>query len=114
MTTLSDYQVKARRSANTSLPSRERKLIAALGLAGEIGEVVDLIKKFEGHGHDFKKERLIEELGDVLWSIANIATLYEIDLDNVAVFNIDKLLKRYPDGFNTVRSEERHDKKDDE
>jgi NTP pyrophosphatase (non-canonical NTP hydrolase) len=89
---------------------RERRLVGALGLAGEAGEVADLIKKFEGHGHPVNLERLAEELGDLLWCISNVATLYDLELSTIAAANIEKLLHRYPNGFDASRSKERDEK----
>ena len=110
MKTLSEYQQQARRSANTAPSIRVRRLVGALGLAGEAGEVADLVKKFEGHGHPVNKERLTEELGDVLWCISNVATLYGLELDDIATSNIEKLQHRYPNGFESSRSRCRDEK----
>ncbi len=96
---LNQYQALAKRTANSSHSEKERKLLSALGLIGEAGEVIELIKKVEGHGHDLQIELLIEELGDVLWSIANISSLYGISLAEIANSNIQKLECRYPFGF---------------
>jgi NTP pyrophosphatase (non-canonical NTP hydrolase) len=71
----------------------------ALGLAGEAGEVADLIKKGIGHGHDVPLDKLTSELGDVLWYVAAVAKCYGLTLEEVAMYNVAKLRKRYPDGF---------------
>lgn len=75
-----------------------------LGIAGEAGEVADLIKKAVFHNHDISKEDVTKELGDVLWYISQIARLAGIELENVAITNIDKLKRRYPEGFSTEKS----------
>lgn len=85
--------------------------IMALGLAGESGEVCDLVKKHLGHGHPLDKEKMKKELGDVLWYIAVMARLLEIDMESIAVANIEKLRARYPDGFSTERSMNREEEK---
>jgi NTP pyrophosphatase (non-canonical NTP hydrolase) len=77
------------------------------GLAGESGEVADLIKKQIGHGHDLDKDKLTKELGDVLWYLSQVAQQYEISLSTVATANIEKLRKRYPDGFTEAASKNR-------
>ena len=76
----------------------------ALGLAGESGEVADLIKKGIGHGHDVPLDKLTSELGDVLWYVAAVAKCYGLTLEEVAAYNVAKLRKRYPDGFSHAAS----------
>ena len=82
---------------------------AALGLTGEAGEVADEVKKFLYQGREWDPEKIIEELGDVLWYVALMADLMDVPLDFVMEYNIDKLRKRYPDGFSFEASEERAD-----
>lgn len=82
---------------------------AALGLAGEAGEVADEVKKFLYQGREWDAEKIIEELGDVLWYVALMAEYFGAPLDFVMEYNIDKLRKRYPDGFSFEASEERAD-----
>lgn len=71
----------------------------SMGLVGESGEVVDYIKKIVFHGHKFSKEKLIEELGDVLWYFTMLTSICDIQIDEVMRKNIEKLRKRYPNGF---------------
>lgn len=92
-------------------PIKDSLAISGLGLTGEAGEVADLLKKHIGHGHELNKEKLSKELGDVLWYLSNIASCFEIDLNDVAKTNIDKLKKRYPKGFNASDSIKRVDVK---
>jgi NTP pyrophosphatase (non-canonical NTP hydrolase) len=83
-----------------------------MGLAGETGEVVDLLKKVIHHGHpltDEIKEKIHGEIGDVLHYTAGLATLLGFSLDSVATGNIMKLKNRYPDGFSQERSVNRND-----
>ena len=77
---------------------------AALGLAGESGEVADMIKKVSFQGHQLDEKHLAEEIGDILWYCALAATGLGIDLDDIAQGNVDKLMKRYPQGFDQERS----------
>jgi len=101
----SDYQVKAMRSAHVKEPGELRTLQnAALGLAGESGEVADMIKKVSFQGHSLDSRHLAEEVGDILWYCALAATGLGMDLDEIASNNIAKLMKRYPDGFDAERS----------
>lgn len=83
----------------------------ALGLSGESGEVVDIIKKHVFHGHSLDKDKIVKELGDVMHYVAGIATLLEIELPEVLKGNIDKLKKRFPEGFSEAASIARVDTK---
>lgn len=84
-----------------------RLFVAALGLTGEAGEFADGIKKIVRRGHCVSKEKLIEELGDVLWYVAEAASAIGVNLSDVAAQNIAKLQKRYPDGFSEEASRNR-------
>ena len=79
----------------------------ALGLAGETGEVVEKIKKVlrnDGGTISFEKRTdLSNELGDVLWYLAQIATEIDVSLEDIAQQNLDKLLSRLDRGV--IRSE---------
>jgi NTP pyrophosphatase (non-canonical NTP hydrolase) len=77
---------------------------AIMGLCGEVGECADLVKKHHFQGHILDQEKLIDELGDVLWYCALLASALEISLESVMQRNIDKLKKRYPDGFDKAAS----------
>ena len=79
----------------------------ALGIAGEAGEVADIIKKHVGHGHELDRTKLTKELGDVLWYVAALAHDIGVDLSTVARENVEKLKTRYPDGFSQERSRNR-------
>jgi NTP pyrophosphatase (non-canonical NTP hydrolase) len=74
-------------------------LNAALGLAGESGEVCELIKKERFQGRAYDPAKMLEELGDVLWYLDCMAEVHGFTLDDVAAVNVDKLRKRYPAGF---------------
>lgn len=93
--------------------SREDCLLnAALGLCGESGEVADLIKKYRFQGHELDTAKLIKELGDVQWYIALAASALGVSLSEIMMRNIEKLRKRYPNGFDPERSihrEENHE-----
>ena len=103
MSSLNDYQIEAERTRNYGDPKGE---IAnyALGLTGEAGEVADIVKKAVFHGHSLDISEIEKELGDVLWYIANIANVLELDLNTIASKNIQKLEKRYPKGFDKNKS----------
>jgi len=103
---MNKYQQLAERTATRSEKdtAEERFTHFCIGLAGEVGEVVDYLKKVLFHNHPLDKQKLAEELGDVIWYVATLATTANIPLDYVAQLNIDKLYKRYPEGFDVERS----------
>lgn len=96
---LNEYQYHAERSANMTVEPKLQLANYGLGITGEAGEVADIIKKGVFHGHSLDVDEIEKELGDVLWYIANIASICNLDLSRVAEKNIDKLQKRYPKGF---------------
>lgn len=81
--------------------------MACLGLAGEAGETLDMIKKWIFHEKELDVEHLKKELGDVMWYIAMMCYSFGFDLDEIMQINIDKLKARYPDGFDPKRANER-------
>lgn len=81
----------------------------AVGLAGETGEVVDDIKKSIFHRHGIDYTRLSKEIGDVLWYVAALCTTLSLDMESIMSENIEKLMKRYPDGYNSDDSKKRVD-----
>jgi NTP pyrophosphatase (non-canonical NTP hydrolase) len=101
--TLDEYQELAARTRNDGAGLTN----AALGLAGEAGEVADMVKKITFHGHAFDTASLVDELGDALWYVAEMASVLGVGLDMVAQANIAKLRRRYPEGFSPERSRER-------
>jgi len=103
----SAYQEQAQRTARTDMFFRDRLAVAALGLVGEAAEVSERIKKHLGHGHDLDALAVLEELGDVLWYVAEMTTIVGAEMGVVAGMNLAKLRKRYPDGFSEEASRER-------
>lgn len=101
---MDEYQHLAARSAGAGGDGDRRLMISALGLAGEAGEFANLVKKLVAHGHEIPAEELADELGDVMWYIAEAATACGISLGEIGRMNIDKLRKRYPNGFESERS----------
>lgn len=90
-------------------PKEEMLLWCMTGLAGEIGEVVEHVKKGIFHKHEVDKEELKNELGDVLWYLSGLAEVAGISLEDIMTFNVEKLKKRYPDGFDISRSKNKND-----
>ena len=101
---LNEYHELAMRTADPERQSVSRLTNAALGLAGESGEVADHLKKHIFHGHELDRDKLRRELGDVLWYVCQAADALGLTLDEVAQHNIAKLRSRYPDGFSFERS----------
>lgn len=92
---------------NSALSERDQLGSAALGLAGEAGEVVDLLKKHLYHGHTLDRMKLLRELGDVRYYLEWLMLLVDTDIGEVEQLNINKLMQRYPGGFSVEASTRR-------
>ena len=103
------YQNFANRTSGAGGEGKQRLVIAALGLVGEAGEFANMVKKLTAHGHEISNEKLAEELGDVLWYVAEAATACDLQLGEIAWGNVEKLRKRYPEGFSQYNSINRVD-----
>jgi NTP pyrophosphatase (non-canonical NTP hydrolase) len=101
MMDFNEYQTLAMRTANSNC-----KNIAnfGLGLCGESGEVVELIKKHLFHGHKLDKDKIVKEMGDCAWYLALGCEVMGIKLEDVINANVAKLKDRYPDGFSFYKS----------
>lgn len=100
----SEYQILAMRTTG-KYSSEDDKLIAAcLGMAGEAGEFIDLVKKKIYHKKPIATIDLQKELGDKLWYDALACDALGINMDTVAGLNIEKLKTRYPEGFNFIQA----------
>lgn len=97
--TLDDYQQAALRTLNPALNDRDRLLDASAGLAEEAAELLGLVRKQVFQQREAGRERIVEELGDVLWCLAVTAHTLGVSLDEVARANQEKLAKRHPGGF---------------
>ena len=102
--TLDKYQSLADRSSGAGGDGEQRLIVSALGLAGEAGEFANLVKKMTAHGHKYDPDALNDELGDVLWYLAEAATSAGLSLGQIAADNVDKLIQRYPEGFSQENS----------
>ena len=126
---LKEYQELAARTINKDASATDNLLNACLGLAGEVGEFNDLVKKWLFHGHTLDIDKCIKELGDTLWyipqaigalkklaedrqayagmaafNLTNTISASDLTLEGVARINIEKLEKRYKDGFSSQAS----------
>ena len=104
--TLNEYQTEAMRTASGMCEKCNDNLMlnGAMGLNGEAGEVIDILKKYMFQGHKLDTEHIAKELGDCLWYIAVCAKGAGYTLDEIAEMNKAKLRKRYPDGFEADKS----------
>ncbi len=101
---LETYRRDVMRTVRPELDERERLLLGALGLAGEAGEVADSLKKMLFHGHPLDVPAVRDELGDVMWYVMFLCDTLGFTLDEVMTANVEKRLRRYPDGFTPERS----------
>lgn len=101
-----EFQKHALRTAGT-MNNMDMLINGVMGLAGESGECVDLVKKVLFQGHYQDRQRLAKELGDVAWYLAIAAQAIEYPLDTILQMNVDKLLERYPNGFDPECSRNR-------
>ena len=99
-----EYQKLAMTTLNPALSKEDVLINGVMGLCGESGEAIDIVKKHLHQGHELDKEKLIKELGDIAWYMAETAYALDVDLDEVLEKNIAKLKDRYPEGFDTERS----------
>ena len=107
--TLAEYQQAAVRTINRSLTTEQRMVDAAAGLAEEAGEVLGLVRKHVFMHHELDRARLVTELGDALWCLTGVAAAVGVSLDEVAAANVEKLRRRYPDGYSDSASARRGD-----
>lgn len=107
--TINEYQQLAMRTLNPKLSQKDVLINGVMGLCGEAGEAIDIVKKHLAQGHALDREALIGELGDVAWYLAETAHALNVPLEDVLRGNIDKLRARYPQGFETEKSLHRAD-----
>ena len=102
--TVNEYQRLAMATLNPALDRKEVLINSVMGLCGESGEAIDIVKKWLAQGHELDKVCLAKELGDVAWYLAEAATALDIPLEEIFQGNLDKLKKRYPEGFDARKS----------
>ncbi len=93
------YQALARRTLNPGLDANARLLDAAAGLSEEAGEVLGTVRKHLFQQRALDREAITRELGDALWCLSAVAASLGISLGDVAHNNLEKLRRRYPEGF---------------
>lgn len=102
--TINEYQELAMRTLNPNLSQKDILINGVMGLCGESGEAIDLVKKHLAQGHELDKEHLARELGDIAWYLAETAMVLGYSLEEIMQMNIDKLNKRYPEKFSVEES----------
>ena len=102
--TLNEYQQLALTTQTPALNKKDVLINGVMGLCGESGEAIDIVKRHLAQGHELDREHLIKELGDVAWYLAETAFALDVSLEEVCQRNIDKLKARYPEGFSAERS----------
>ena len=103
--TVNEYQSLAMATLNPELNKRDVLINSVMGLCGESGEAIDIVKKWMAQGHELDKVHLAKELGDIAWYLAEAATALDLPLEDIFQANIDKLKKRYPNGFEVQKSQ---------
>ena len=93
-----EYQTNAVKTDQVGADDERSKLVPLLGLAGEVGTLLSEYKKYlrDGGAHERFHDQVAEDLGDLLWYIANVATKFDLDLGQVASSNLEKVRGRWP------------------
>lgn len=100
---LNEYQELASRTIVRDLSDISIEYHALHGMVGEIGELHSIYQKgFQGHQFDEKHAK--SELGDLMWFISEYCTAKGWELNDICQMNVEKLKKRYPDGFDSEHS----------
>ena len=102
--TINEYQKQAMTTLNPALDRKDVLINGVMGLCGESGEAIDIVKKWLAQGHELDRETLAKELGDIAGYLAETAWALDVPLEEILQANIDKLKKRYPEGFDSNRS----------
>lgn len=102
--TINEYQHFAMKTLNPELAPKDVLINGVMGLCGESGEAIDIVKKWLAQGHELDKEKLAKELGDIAWYLAETAYALDLSLEEIFRGNIEKLKNRYPEGFDAKRS----------
>jgi NTP pyrophosphatase (non-canonical NTP hydrolase) len=91
------YQQEALKTDKTTNDKPSAIIVPLLGLAGEAGELLNEYKKFlrDGEAHEHFKERVQEELGDLLWYLSNTASKFDLTLEEIAKGNLLKCRSRW-------------------
>lgn len=100
---INEYQTLAARTINKNLTDVEMILHALHGLSAEVGELHGIYQK-SYQGHEVNPDDVKKEVGDIMWMVAEFCTAKGWELEDICQMNIDKLRRRYPQGFSEERS----------
>ncbi len=105
-----DYMQAAKRTLYPDLTMQDRLNLCGLGLSGEVGEIADMLKKFLYHrnGKPLDREKMKDELGDVMWYFFILLDTLHITFEEVLVANVKKCERRHLHGFNPRYSSDSH------
>ena len=98
------YQKLAMKTVNTELTKKDMLVNGVMGLNGESGEVIDVVKKHMFQGHELDIDKIKKELGDVMWYVAEVCEALDLSMDEVMEANIAKLANRFKNGFTKEES----------
>lgn len=101
---ITEYQEKARRTCANLDSNKEDNIHMALGLVTEAGEIADVFKKKLAYNKDIDWVNVKEEVGDIMWYVANLCNINGWDLRDILDTNINKLVKRYPEKFTNEKA----------
>lgn len=104
--TFNEYQQETMRTASCEMNTNINPLLlnGVMGLNGEAGEALDIVKKYIFQGHPLNREHIAKELSDCAWYLAVAAEGCGYTLEEIINMNVEKLRKRYPDGFSVEKS----------
>ena len=105
-------RIKELQDGDADWANPQRLLTGAIGICSEGGELLDLVKKIIFQGKEPSEElrnKVKNELGDVMWYVQQVLITMEWDLEEVLAENTKKLSGRYPEGFSVDKSENRED-----
>lgn len=103
------YQIMAMQTMKPDMAAMDQLTEGLMGLAGESGEALDILKKHRFQGHELERRDIALELGDIAWYLAEAANAIGYSLSEIFRMNLVKLQKRFPNGFNTEDSVKRVD-----
>ena len=95
---LTEYQQQAQATDQLPVGDPNAVIVPLLGMAGEVGSLLAEYKKYlrDKDAHVLFPKQVAEELGDILWYLANTATKFDLDLATIAADNLAKTRDRWP------------------
>jgi NTP pyrophosphatase (non-canonical NTP hydrolase) len=95
---LREYQREAQATDQVPAGDPNAVIVPLLGMAGEVGSLLEEYKKYlrDKDAHVLFPNQVAEELGDVLWYLANAASKFNLDLGDIAADNLAKTRDRWP------------------